>query len=141
MVAPRGTQAGYGITANVGGAYRLVWTGDGTRSGQYREFFGSVYTDGSFTNIVPGCSDNSCALQSDDKVTAPQSVTGGERVDFDSISADTLGGFDFYVNAEPVYFDLLIDGTRNPTLVFFPSSDNGGQIASAAALPFGLTTQ
>src|SRR4051812_33829895 len=37
-----GVQAGYGITANTGGVYRLVWTGDQSTSGVHRSFYGSV---------------------------------------------------------------------------------------------------
>jgi hypothetical protein len=45
------------------------------------------------------------------------------------------------VDAEPVYFDLFIDGQRFPQLVFFPATDRGGQISSVDGFPFGLTTQ
>lgn len=139
-VVQPGSQAGYGITANVGGSYRLVWTGDAQVSGTYHEFWGSVYTPGNFSSIVPGCNGGVCPLQADDQVTNPQAVSGGQRIDFDSIAPDSLNGFDFLVDAEPVYFDILIDGARYPTLVFFPATDNGGQVSNVAAVPFALTT-
>ena len=138
-VVQPGQMAGFGITANTGGSYRFVWTGDGNASGQYREFWGSIYTAGNFSNIVPGCAGGICQLQSDDYLGQSQNVTGGERIDFDSNAASTLNGFDFVVNVEPVYFDLYIDGKQYPNLVFFPSTDTG-QIANSAAMPFGLTT-
>src|SRR5258706_10525999 len=34
LVTP-GTQAGYGVLANVGGSFRLVWTGDGATTGSF----------------------------------------------------------------------------------------------------------
>ena len=94
-----GTQAGYGITANVGGSYRLVWTGDGNQSGTYREFWGSVYTGGRFTSVSQGCAGGACTFGADDMVTAPAAAPGGgERVDFDSFAATGINGFDFVAN-------------------------------------------
>lgn len=140
-VVQPGVQAGYGITANVGGSYRLVWTGDISTSGTYREFWGSVWTRGSFSNLVRGCNGSVCPLEQGDLVSNPVAVAGGQRIDFDSFSSDNLDGFDFVVSAEPVYFDLYIDGVRYPNLVFFPASALGGQIANVGVIPFGLTTQ
>lgn len=135
-----GVEAGYGITANLGGSYRLVWTGDTATSGEYRNFYGSVWTPGTFSSIVGGCNSNVCPLESDDVVAAPVSVSGGQRIDFDAMTASGVDGFDFVVSLEPVYFDLHIDGRRYPDLVFFPATDNGGAISSVAAIPFGLTS-
>jgi hypothetical protein len=140
-VVQPGVQAGYGITANVGGSYRLVWTGDISTSGTYREFWGSVWTPGRFVTVVRGCNSSVCPLEQGDLVSVPVTVAGGERIDFDSFATDGLDGFDFVVTAEPVYFDLYIDGVRYPNLVFFPATDLGGQIANVGAIPFGLTTQ
>jgi hypothetical protein len=132
-------QAGYGVTANLGGAYRLVWSGDAAASGAHREFRGSVYTPGSFSSLLPGCG-GACPLEADDFVSQPIGIPGGERIDFNTLATTGLDGFDFSVSAEPVYFDLLIDGARYPDLVFFPSSDTGTMV-SPAAIPFGLTTR
>jgi hypothetical protein len=140
-VVDPGFQAGYGITANLGGSYRLVWTGDSNASGTYREFFGSVYTPGRFVQVVRSCNSNVCPLERADLLSSPVATTGGQRVDFDAFAYDSLDGFDFVVDAEPVYFDLFIDGQRYPQLVFFPATDLGGQIANVAGFPFGLTTQ
>ena len=65
-------------------------------------------------------------------------LTGGTRIDFDCFTSDGLDGFDFVASQEPVYFDVLVDGTRRPDLVFFTHS---GQGASAATDPFGLSGQ
>lgn len=134
-----GTTAGYGITANLGGAYRLVWTGDAAASGTYRNFQGSVYTPGNFLSIIGGCGDGSCPLESGDFVSTPLSVPGGSRIDFDTTATTGLDGFDFEVDLEPVYFDLLIDGARVPQLVLFEDGTTFSQ-AFAPSLPFGLTT-
>jgi hypothetical protein len=133
-----GTQAGYGITANVGNSYRIIWTGDGNTSAQYREFYGSVWTSGAFATVTPGCSDGSCPLGSGDYISQPYAIAGGERVDFDTFAISNIEGFDFTVTTEPVYFDLYIDGQHYPDLVFFSS---GGIVSSTASFPFGLTTQ
>ena len=133
-----GSQPGYGITANTGGSFRLVWTGNGGAT-SYSEFYGSVWTTGTFVSMTPGCAGNSCPLESSsDYVSVPYSVRGGQRIDFDSFARDGVDGFDFVVSTEPAYFDLYIDGQRYPTLVFFTS---GGVVSNTASLPFGLSIQ
>ncbi|HEY2749229.1 MAG TPA: hypothetical protein VGL86_31645 [Polyangia bacterium] len=139
IVSP-GTQAGYGITANTGGSYRVVWTGDSNVSGQYSEFTGTIFTPGVFTDFAPGCADGSCPLEAGDAVNAPMDVAGGQQITFDTIATDGLDGVDFAVSLEPVEFDIQIDGTSYPDLVFFPDTDNGGQIATPSSIPFDLTT-
>jgi hypothetical protein len=134
-----GTQAGFGITANTGSSFRVVWTGDAAASGTYREFTGSIYTAGHFVNSTPGCADHACPLEANDSVGAPEGVSGGgEQIVFDTFATDGLDGLDFVVDTEPAYFTLLIDGESYPELVFFPSTN--GQISSVASIPFGLTT-
>jgi len=139
-VVQPGAQAGYGITANTGGSYRLVWTGDAGVSGGYREFYGSVWTLGQFTTTTWPC--GVCTIGDGDAWNDPVPVDGGWRIDFDTFAATALKGFDFITTAEPVYFDLFIDGQRYPQLVFFPSTDATppGAISTAADIPFGLTT-
>ncbi len=145
IIVQPGTQAGYGITAAQGGSsFRLVWTGDGTASGQYHEFYGSVYTDGFIDTVTPGCS-GACSFPSGAYVSQPYQITGGDRVDFDSFNANDLEGFDFTVsggamsNGEPVLFDLYIDGQYHPELVFF--TDSTGVQGSPQTIPFGVITQ
>ncbi|HEX2572689.1 MAG TPA: hypothetical protein VH877_24280 [Polyangia bacterium] len=140
-VVQPGVQPGYGITANFGGSYRLVWTGDSSTSGTYREFWGSVWTPGTFSSVTRGCFQSVCTLEQGDYVSNPIAVAGGQRIDFDAYGFSELDGFDFVVSAEPVYFDLFIDGVRYPNLVFFPATDNGGQVSNVGTIPFGLTTQ
>jgi len=133
-----GTQAGYGITANTGGVYRLVWTGDAATSGVHRHFYGSVWTPGTFAQITGGCISNVCPLESNDYVSAAATVYSGQRVDFDAQTSDGIDGFDVVVNAEPVTFDLYIDGARYPDLVFFSAAANGGAVSTVDGIPFAL---
>ncbi len=137
LVVSPGQQAGYGITANVGGSYRVVWTGDSQASGSYRRFTGTIWTTGGFSSVTPGCGGN-CPLESGDFVSAPEALQGGTQITFDTVATDGLDGVDFIADVEPVYMDLLIDGSRLESLVFFSSS---GQASNPATMPFGLQTQ
>ena len=136
-VAP-GQQAGYGITASAGGSYRLFCTGDAKQSGAYHEFWGSVWTTGTFSDPVPGCN-GKCPLEADDYLSGVINVTSGQRVDFDFYATTGLDGFDV-VGTDPVYFDLWIDGNHYPDLAFYVDAATGN-VATVASIPFGLTTQ
>jgi len=136
LVVNPGTQAGFGITANTGASYRIVWTGDSNASGTYHEFTGTVWTDGMFTNFVPGCNSAFCPLEANDFVSAVTPVSpSGQVITFDTFATDGLDGFDFVSTSEPVYFDLRIDGAYVETLVFFSS---GGAASNPAMIPFAL---
>jgi hypothetical protein len=100
-----------------------------------------VWTHGTFQQVTAGCIGAVCPVESDDVVKQPVTVTGGQRVDFDAQTADGVDGFDVAVTGagfEPVYFDLVVDGVRNPDLVFFSAADLSGQIANPGTIPFGL---
>ena len=136
-----GTQAGYGLTAGDGSAFRVVWTGDAQTSGTYREFTGSITTSGHFTAFTPGCNGD-CPLEANDVINAPApDGTGGELITFDTIATVGLDGLDFAVSEEPVYFSLSIDGAQLPSLVFFPDATANAAIASVTSIPFGLVTR
>jgi hypothetical protein len=124
----------YLIAASSGGAYRLTWTGNGSA----RPFRGSVYTTGEFGSIVRGCASDACVLGSGDTVSAPISVSGGQRIDFSANTAAAIVGFDFIVSSEPVYFDLFIDGTRQAERVNFASPPSG-TTGRPEVVPFALT--
>jgi hypothetical protein len=126
----------YAITANTGGAYRLVWTG----SNSAQRFYGSIWATGTFTSFTPGCSDNSCSVGASGAISSPVSLNGGgQRIDFDTVPGSVNRvGLDFAVSAQPVYFDLFIDGARVPTSVFF--TDSGGQLSNPGAIPFALNS-
>jgi hypothetical protein len=138
-VAP-GVMAACAITANVGGAFRLVCNGNGGAS-RFSRVRGSVWTTGSFSSIARGCSDGGCALEAGDDVTEPVAVQGGQRIDFAWDVATEIDGFDFVVSAEPAYFSIYMDGRAEPMRVLFPAEELGGATAAAAGNPFGLTTQ
>lgn len=137
-VVQPGVEPGYGITANVGRSYRIVWTGQG---GGYNRFYGSVWTQGQFTAVVPGCNGQSCPLEQQDFISQVTPVAGGQRLDFDALASSGIDGFDFVISSDPAWFDVFIDGQRYPTLIFFPATDNGGAVSNVATIPFGLTVQ
>jgi hypothetical protein len=133
------SQPGYGLTANVGGSYRAVWTGND--ASHYSEFRGYIYTPRQFVTVYPGCVDNSCALESGDSMNVVNSPGGGQEIDFDTIALDRLDGVDFTVpsDSDPVEFYLEVQGQPIPTLVFFTSTDTGA-VSNPASLPFALVT-
>ncbi len=135
-----GVMAACAITANTGGAFKLVCNGSGEAS-RFRRVRGSVWTTGTFFGFIHGCRDNKCALEAGDEVTMPVAVQGGQRVDFDWDVATELDGFEFAVTAEPVYFSIYMDGRAEPSRVLFPSPDMGGATVTAGGNPFGLITQ
>jgi hypothetical protein len=137
LVVNPGAQAGYSITGNTGGTYRIVWTGDAGSTGTFTHFVGTVWTAGTFDSFSTGCG-GTCDLEANDTVSQPVAVTGGERIDFDATATTGLDGFDFSATQEPVYFLLYVDGQLRNDLVFYAS---GGQTASPSTDPFGLQTQ
>lgn len=136
-IAP-GTQAGYALMAPSPMNYQFSWTGDGYASGQFREFYGSVWTSGHFTSVTPGCLGEACPLEAGDFVSEAYSVPGGERIDWDTFALDGWDGFSFTTDTEPLYFDVFVDVSPRPDLFFFPSAPNSGSVLSPAATPFGM---
>src|SRR5262245_30422229 len=134
-----GATAGYAITANFGGSYRIVWTGDAGVSGTYHEFYGTVWTPGTFSNLVPGCNGSSCPLENDDYLSQITPVQGGQAINWDAFATTGIDGFDFVASAEPVMFDFFIDGQHYTNLVYFFNTDTQ-QITTTGTFPFGLTT-
>jgi hypothetical protein len=138
-----GTQQGYGITANTGGNYRAVWTGDVAVSGAYSHFTGTVYTPGHFLFFDPGCG-GVCPDETNDVFVPPGPVAGGgEQFTFDTFATDGLDGVDFQIDLEPVELDLHIDGLsdlQTAASVFFPDTDLNGAISTPTDNPFQLTT-
>ena len=128
---------GYGISANEGGVFRLVFTAGNVGVNRFQ---GSVWSPRRILEVVPGC-EGFCPLESNDFVSRVRFTDGAERVDFDASTDGGLDGFDFVVDAEPVFFDLLVDGVRSPRFVFFPIADPAGTIAQPAAVPFALVAR
>lgn len=136
-IAP-GIAAGYGITANQQGSFRLVWTGDTESSQTYREFSGVISTEGTFLEYAPGCFDGSCPVESEDLFYDPEQVGSGEAIAFNALTASGVDGIDFTPSQLPVYFDLYIDGIRYPDLVVFADAENDAVESIPASVPFGL---
>ncbi len=135
-----GAQVGYGITALATGSYRFKWTGDASVNlTGYREFWGSAWTTGHFSNLIPGCANGGCPLEADqgDYVSNIITVTGGERIDWDTIASTGFDGFDVSTDTDPVYVDLFVDGNHLAGLVYLPLAPDG-TIGSPSALPFAV---
>jgi hypothetical protein len=127
---------GFGIAANVGGSYRVVWTGN---NGGFTRFQGYIYSQSGFGSVNPGCVDNSCRLESgDDYMAVVDYSGGGQYIEFDTFAADGFDGVDFTTPADPVEFDFYIDGRQYPTAVFFTSN---GVVSNTDVFPFALAIQ
>jgi hypothetical protein len=133
---------GYGITASgVGSSVTMRITALGATSSQ--EFYGSIWSAGGLSNVSLGCAGACTAPVAQDFVSQPYSDSGGTRIDFDIIGANATG-FDFDVgfnsSAQPVYFDVLVDGSSSPLSVNFFAANTGTE-GSPTAIPFGLFSQ
>ena len=102
-------EAGFVVTANGLGGYRLAWVAfDGSAS----VFSGTASTDGTIdpASIAP--------LSGREDVTL--SADHGEIV-FSSQPGSAADGVDFVPSADPIYVDLRIDGA--PAAIFFTGAD------------------
>jgi hypothetical protein len=129
------TYPGFGIAANFGGSYRVVWTGN---TGGYNRFQGYIYSQSGFSSVDPGCVDGSCQLESDDYMAVVNYAGGGQYIEFDTFAASSFDGVDFVTPADPVEFDFFIDGQQIPTAVYFTS---GGVVSNTDTFPFALALQ
>jgi hypothetical protein len=135
-----GVQVGYALTASALKTYQLRWTGNAkVQADGFQEFYGSLWTTGTFTSLTPGCVDQACPLESGDFVSSIQTVSGGQRIDWDTFASTGWDGFSFTTDTEPIYLDVYIDGKRYPQLFYFPETPNGSP-ASPAASPFGISS-
>jgi hypothetical protein len=135
-----GVRVGYALTAPQAMAYQFRWTGDAAVTGDgYQNFYGSIWTTGHFTSLTPGCTNQACPLEAGDYVSAITQVDGGERIDWDTDASTGWDGFSFTTDTEPVYFDVLIDGSRHPELFVYPDRTTG-QPATPAVSPFGMSS-
>ncbi len=135
-----GTKVGYALTSPSPKTYQFRWTGEANVVADgYHEFYGSVWTTGTFTSLTPGCTNLACPLESGDFVSRAENVTGGQRIDWDTFASTAWDGFSFTTDTEPIYFDVYIDGARHPELFFFPEAPSGAD-TSPAATPFGISS-
>ena len=136
-----GVQVGYALTATAPRTYQFRWTGDARVAGDgYQEFYGSLWTSGTFTSLTPGCVDDLCPLESGDYVSGIQTVSGGQRIDWDTFASTGWDGFSFTTDTEPVYFDVYIDGARHPELFYFAEAPTGTTTTPASS-PFAISSE
>ena len=126
-----GVTVGYSVTAIAPNTFRVYWTGDARVTGDgFREFSGSLTTDGRFVAVAPGCANAACHLEDGDWVSG--SV---QRIDWDTYASVGLDGFDVTTDGAPAYLDVFVDGIRRADLVYLGSA--GGAIHPTAA-PFAI---
>jgi hypothetical protein len=78
-------------------------------------------------------------LESGDIVSPIQTVTGGQRIDWNTSASTGWDGFSFTTDTEPVYFDVFIDGARHPELFFYPAAPSG-TTSTPVSSPFGISS-
>lgn len=141
IIPQPGFMAGYGIASDGAGTYVLAWTGNTGGGNPPIPFEGHIWTSGKFTSVTPGCSDNSCTLEAEDKVSDIELAKGGgQHISFTSMSSDDYDGIEFVVDSEPVVFDLLYDGARKTGRVIYANADKGGSPSNPLEIPFAITT-
>jgi len=132
-----GRTVGYQLTSETPGSYRFRWTSDQlvSHSG-FRRFHGSVWTPGHFLSVVPGCDDGSCALEDNDYVSRVERVAaGGERIEWNTLASDGWDGFSFKTDAEPIYFEVNVDGDARPDAFEYLSSSRPREIGAIGVAP------
>jgi hypothetical protein len=133
-------QVGYALTATAEKTYQFRWTGASEVTGEgYQEFYGSLWTTGSFSNFVPGCVNQVCSLESNDYLSNIQTVEGGQRIDWDTFASTGWDGFGFSTSMEPIYLEVFIDGAPHLNLFFFAETPDGGT-TSPTVNPFGISS-
>jgi hypothetical protein len=128
-----GVDAGYYLSYLGGGHWHVEWTCD-TRVSAY----GCNFT-GTITAPAPAQGPNATCVQceSNDILNVGADGATGMKIDFDTITTTGLDGVDFYSTpGAAVTFDLLVDGSERPDLVFVPS---GGRSVSPTCAPLILT--
>jgi hypothetical protein len=100
-----GNAAGFVVTANGQGGYRIAWV---AFDGQASTFSGSVTSDGTFdpTSVVGYSGREQINLQAD-----------GSEIDFSSVPGGSPDGVDFVPSTDPIYVDLRVDGA--PGQIYF----------------------
>ena len=137
-VVTTGVQAsttGYQIFDNRQGGLQLFWIG----APDQQTFRGSIWTTGTTLSAVYATADYCGSDMTGDLLGTPVAVTGGQRLDFAAQSGlkDCLDiTFD---HADTLYFDLFIDGAREPARVRYADQAMGGFMTPVAVVPFGLT--
>jgi hypothetical protein len=116
---------GFIVTANGQGGYRIAWS-DTQGSSAY--FHGSIFTGGQFlsSNPIPGAKL--------DYLTPTQG-----RVDFSSQPGSALDGVDVVSSTDPIYVDLMINGSTNGVAIYFTQSQTA-QLSMSQIDPVAFTS-
>lgn len=125
---------GYQLFDNRTGGIQLFWIGAPAQ----KNFRGSIWTTGTILSAVYATADYCGSDMTGDELAAPVAVTGGQRIDFAAVSGlkDCLDlTFD---HSDTLYFDLFIDGARDPAHVLYADQAMGGFMTPVAVVPFGI---
>ena len=125
-----GGDIGFLVTANGQGGYRITYT-DTLGSAAY--FHGSVFTDGEFESYS-----NFHGLR---YLTPSDSGPTGRpsRLDFSSQAFSSVDGLDLVSSTDPIYVDLLINGTTAGVRIFFTDAETG-LVSVSAINPVSFTS-
>lgn len=135
-----GVQVGYSITALAPNSYRVIWTGDAAVQADGFHFFsGSMWVTGHVTGLTPGCANSACPIESGDNISQVTSNGTNQEVTWNTDASIGFDGFDFSTDGGEVFFDVFVDSTRRPDLVFIATSTT--QITTPTASPFGVMSQ
>lgn len=132
---PAGGEPGYSVEVSLRGTYTLRWqAGLGLTS-----FSGSARVpSGVLRSFRPGCADSSCRVFANDTFSH-WILSGEERVEFTSTPEGAEnGGMEVTPSVTPLILDLLVDGVRRTSAVYFTSPEPGVGNVSPSTMPFGL---
>jgi hypothetical protein len=125
-----GGKMGFLITANGTGGYRITWT-DTLGSGAY--FHGSAFSDTEFEQYS-----NYHGLQ---YLTPSGAGPRGlpNRLDFSSQAGSGVDGLDLVAATDPIYVDLLINGSSTGVQIYFTDAQTN-QVSVATVNPVAFTS-
>jgi hypothetical protein len=110
---------GFVVTANGQGGYRLTWS---DTAGSAAHFSGSITCDTTFDpSQLRGYSGYENVGLSSDNTT----------ITFDSVPGANLDGVDLVSNSDPIYLDLLVDGSHNGFNIYFTGAESSLLLTSS----------
>ncbi len=120
-----------GNFANGNTTFRVVWTGKSGTQVVHHHFTGSLWSPGNFSGVIPGCTDMACALEGNDWVSTPMTVSEGLRLDFDTDASDGLDGLEMTSDQGILFVNVLIDGAPAPNAIYIVNPSGTQQAAGA----------
>lgn len=115
---------GFVVTANGGGGYRITWS---DTLGSAADFSGTITTDGYFQSVQP--------YSGEEYIDTPDSST----VTFESQPGTYVDGVDVVSSTDPIYVDLLVDGSHYGFSIYFTGGETG-TLQTAAYNPVAFTS-